>query len=240
MSNTMNIKPVGERMNDGFIQLSFTLPVHKKDIPEAVNRMCRQMNLTQPEIAHITALDHNLHYVQLFARMANEVAIQIATVELIENYRNREEIERQMPHHLTIVGACTGTDAHTVGLDAILNKKGYKGVKGLGSYACFSVVNLGSQVSNVKLIAEIEKHKADVLLVSQVITHHNVHIHNLTELIDMLEATELRSNLVCIVGGPRINDQLATELGFDAGFGIGSTALDVANFLFQKNKTKTV
>lgn len=235
-NNTIHIKPVGDRMNDGFIQLSFTLPVPQNGIADAVNSMCRQMNLTQPEIAHITALDHNLHYVQLFARMEKEITIPIAANEFIAEYKSREEIERQMPHHLTIVGACTGTDAHTVGLDAILNKKGYKGVKGLESYACFSVVNLGSQVSNVKLIAEIEKHKADVLLVSQVITHHNAHIHNLTELMDMLEATGIRRGLLCIVGGPRISQQLATELGFDAGFGIGSTALDVANFLFNKYK----
>lgn len=234
MNNTTNIKPVGDRMNDGFIQLSFTLPVAKNNIAEAVNITCRQMNLMQPEIAHITTLDHNLHYVQVFARMEKEITVPIAATEFISEYKSREEVEQQMPLHLTIVGACTGTDAHTVGLDAILNKKGYKGVKGLESYSCFTVVNLGSQVSNAALIAEMEKHNADVLMVSQVITHHNVHMQNLTELTDMLEATGLRSKLLCIVGGPRITLQLATELGFDAGFGIGSTALDVANFLLHK------
>lgn len=231
MNHIINIKPVGDRMNDGFIQLSFTLPISKSSVTNAVNNMCRQMNLIQPEIAHISTLDHNLHYIQIFARMANEVPVLIKAKEHIKENKSKEEIEQQISKRLTIVGACTGTDAHTVGLDAILNKKGYKGVMGLESYSCFSVVNLGSQVSNLNLIAEIEKHNANVLLVSQIITHNNSHIHNLTELIDMIEALGLRSKLVCVVGGPRINHQLAIELGFDAGFGIGATAIDVANFL---------
>ena len=32
---------------------------------------------------------------------------------------------------IRVAGACIGTDAHTVGIDAILNMKGYKGDYGL-------------------------------------------------------------------------------------------------------------
>lgn len=239
MNPSLNILPVGDRMNDGYVQVSLTLPVPKNAVTDAVHSLCRQMNLSQPEIAHITPLDTHLHYVQLFARLAQPVAVSL-TVNLpsMTGYLSREEIEKRLSVPLTIVGACTGTDAHTVGLDAILNKKGYKGIKGLESYGCFTVVNLGSQVSNAALIAEVEKHKAGVLLVSQVVTHHNAHIHNLTELSDMVEATGLRDHLLCIIGGPRISHQLVTELGFDAGFGIGTTALDVANFIYSNYKTK--
>jgi beta-lysine 5,6-aminomutase beta subunit len=47
----------------------------------------------------------------------------------------------------------------------------------------------------------------------------------------VLEAEGLRDELVVIAGGPRISHQLATELGFDAGFGPGSFAEDVASFV---------
>ena len=52
-----------------------------------------------------------------------------------------------------VVGACTGSDAHTVGIDAILNYKGYAGDKGLESYKGFEVYNLGAQVENDQLAA---------------------------------------------------------------------------------------
>ena len=38
----------------------------------------------------------------------------------------RDEIGRK----ITILGACTGTDAHSVGIDAIMNMKGYAGEYG--------------------------------------------------------------------------------------------------------------
>ena len=41
---------------------------------------------------------------------------------------------------------CIGTDAHTVGIDAILNVKGHAGEKGLEYYREIRVVNLGAQV----------------------------------------------------------------------------------------------
>ena len=41
---------------------------------------------------------------------------------------------------------CIGTDAHTVGIDAILNVKGHAGEKGLEYYREMRVVNLGAQV----------------------------------------------------------------------------------------------
>ena len=72
--------------------------------------------------------------------------------------------------------------------------------------------------------------KADVLLVSQTVTQKDVHIQNLTNLIELLEAEGLRDKFVVCCGGPRITHELAKELGYDAGFGAGKYADDVASF----------
>jgi beta-lysine 5,6-aminomutase beta subunit len=94
--------------------------------------------------------------------------------------------------------------------------------------------NLGMQVLNEDLIAEAIEKGADALLVSQVVTQKDVHIQNLSELIDMLEAEGLREKLIVVAGGPRITHKLALELGYDAGFGAGTTAPDVASFVVQE------
>ncbi|MEX2104061.1 MAG: hypothetical protein WD907_01840, partial [Bacilli bacterium] len=74
----------------------------------------------------------------------------------------------------------------------------------------------------------------DALLVSQVVTQKGVHIKNLTELIELLEAEGLRKRFLVICGGPRINHEMALELGFDAGFGPGNLAPDVASYVVQE------
>ena len=239
---SITIRPMGDRSNDGQIQLSFTLPVGLELAHVATAELCKNMNLVDIQIAHMQPLNNFNTYVQVFAKTNFDVKISLLPIDQKPKLLSRDEIIKRRQYGLArikIIGACTGTDAHTVGLDAILNKKGYKGEKGLESYPFCSVVNLGSQIKNIDLIRIVEEKKAQVLLISQVITHQNVHLHNLTELMDMLEATNLRKNLLCIIGGPRITHQLALELGFDAGFGLGTTALNVVNFIcffFERKK----
>ena len=138
----------------------------------------------------------------------------------------RENIGRK----IVVVGASTGTDAHTVGIDAIMNMKGYAGHYGLERYNMIDAYNLGSQVPNEDFIKKAVELKADVLLVSQTVTQKNIHIKNLTNLVELLEAEGLRKKIVLICGGARITHQLAKELGYDAGFGPGKFADDVATF----------
>jgi beta-lysine 5,6-aminomutase beta subunit len=142
----------------------------------------------------------------------------------------RERIGRKV----VVVGACTGFDAHTVGIDAIMNMKGFNHHFGLERYAELDTYNLGAQVPNEKLIEYALKVKADVILVSQIVTQKDVHIQNLTELIELLQAKGLRERFIVCAGGTRIGNKLAVELGYDAGFGKGSYAEHVATFIIDK------
>jgi len=49
--------------------------------------------------------------------------------------------------------------------------------------------------------------------------------------VELLEAEGIRDKVVLTCGGPRIGHELAKELGYDAGFGTGSFAEDVATFV---------
>ncbi len=85
-------------------------------------------------------------------------------------------IKRHLRRKLVVVGACIGTDAHTVGIDAILNIKGFAGEKGLEYYREIKVVNLGAQVLVPELVARAREEKADAVLVSQVVTQRDAHL----------------------------------------------------------------
>jgi beta-lysine 5,6-aminomutase beta subunit len=145
-----------------------------------------------------------------------------------------ERVAKRLGRRIVVVGACTGSDAHTVGIDAVLNYKGYAGDKGLESYKCFEAHNLGAQVENVELAARARALKADAILVSQVVTQRNCHKDNANALVDLLREQNHRDKVLLLLGGPRIDHKLALELGFDAGFGPGTKPSDVANYLVHR------
>src|SRR5436309_2473313 len=61
-----------------------------------------------------------------------------------------------------------------------------------------------------------------------------VHARQLTKLVDLLEAEGLRDRFLLICGGPRLSNTFAKELGYDAGFGSGSTPSAVAAWIAQE------
>ncbi len=234
------VRPYGDTLDDGRLQISFTLPVpHGPEAVEAARQVARDMGLVDPQVYHSKDLGDGYSFFVVYATFTKSIdftAIKVAKVESprMDYYEINDFIRDQLGRKVTILGACTGTDAHSVGIDAIMNMKGYNGEYGLERYPMVNAYNMGMQVPNEVLVAEAVDKNADALLVSQVVTQKDVHIKNLSELVDMLEAQGIRDRLIIVAGGPRISHELALELGFDAGFGPGTTAADVASFVVQE------
>lgn len=230
------VSPYGDTMNDGQVQLSFTLPIKDDDSGvEAARQLAIKMGITEPLIASHRALDEAFTYYVVYGAVRHTVNLDEIKVETIEQTvlsmaETDDFIRERLGRKLVVVGASTGSDAHTVGIDAIMNMKGYAGHYGLERYDMIDACNLGSQVPNEEFIEEALKLNADVLLVSQTVTQKDVHVRNMTELVELLEARGIRDQFVLIAGGPRISNDLAKEIGYDAGFGPGKYADDVATF----------
>lgn len=233
------VKPYGDTINDGKVQLSFTLPIPASaEAKEAAKRTAEKMGLKDVEVTHMKDL-HKFSFFIIYGSSTHQVNVEEIEIpkvneEVMDFYEINDFIENNIGREIVVVGACTGTDAHTVGLDAIMNMKGFAGEYGLERYPQIDAYNLGSQVPNEDLLAKAIELNADAILVSQVVTQKNVHIKNLTELIELIEAENLRKEMVVTIGGPRIDHELATELGFDAGFGVGTLPPDVATFLAKE------
>ena len=234
------LKPYGDTMNDGKVQLSFTLPVTDSDrAVEAARRYAEAMGLKDPDVVHHQVLDKEFTFFVVFGSCSHTINYEDVKVHALEiNTMSMKEtdayIKENLGRNIVVLGATTGTDAHTVGIDAIMNMKGYAGHYGLERYKMLDAYNLGAQVLNEDFIKKAIEMKADVLLVSQTVTQKRVHIHNLTELVELLEAEGLRDKIILIAGGPRITNELAKELGYDAGFGPGKYADDVATFFAEE------
>ena len=180
--NLKKLRPYGDIMDDGVIQLSFTLPVEvSPEAREAAVQLTQKMGFEQVKVATMEQAAEGFSFFVIYGRLKHTVDFtQIAVVKVEAAKRSREEIDEmirtQIGRKLILLGACTGFDAHTVGIDAIINMKGFAGDYGLERYQWFDARNLGAQVQNEDLLNLAIQEKADAILVSKVVTQHNIHI----------------------------------------------------------------
>src|SRR5690606_16815308 len=152
------IRPYGDTSDDGMVQVSFTLPLpHDRRAEAAARQLAVKMGVDPPLVAHARAVGEAHTFFLIYGPAAHQV--DLATVEVTERefaMLNPREINttirRTLRRKLSVVGACVGTDAHTVGIDAILNLKGVAGEKGLEYYRELKATNLGAQVPVPDLI----------------------------------------------------------------------------------------
>lgn len=233
----MAIKPYGDTMNDGKVQLSFTLPISWSEAAdEAARQLVVKMGFHDVQVVEGRAIATGFSTFVVYASTAQSIdESAIAAPSVKTRAMSMDEIDayvrEQIGRKIRIAGACIGTDAHTVGIDAILNMKGYKGDYGLERYHMFETFNLGSQVAVEDFVRFAKEHAVDALLASQVVTQKGSDIKNFTALVELLEAEGLRDHVVAICGGPRVTNIMASELGYDAGFGRGTLPSEVAAFV---------
>jgi beta-lysine 5,6-aminomutase beta subunit len=237
------IRPYGDTTGDGRIQVSFTLPVpygteEEQALAEgAAAQLAGKMGLDPAMVVHAKAMGPDFTFFIVYGSVRHLVDLAEVTVARREypllpaaeiNLRIRSSLGREM----VVVGATVGVDAHTVGIDAILNVKGHAGEKGLESYREMRVVNLGSQVAVADLVARSVAEHADAVLVSQVVTQKDAHISAARQISAAFsEESGVSRRPLLVVGGPRFDPAMATDLGVDRVFSRGTTPREVASYL---------
>lgn len=231
------VKPYGDTLNDGAMQLSFTLPVNWSEAAdEAARQLVVKMGFSDVAVVEGRSVAPGFSFFVVYARTPHAIDFSTISAPSAKTHAmSMEEIDQlvrdRLKRKVRVAGACIGTDAHTVGIDAILNMKGYKGDYGLERYQEFETFNLGSQVSVEELVRFAKEKRIDAILASQVVTQKGSDIANFTALVELLEAEKLRDNVVLLCGGPRVTNLMAAELGYDAGFGRGTLPSEVAAFI---------
>jgi beta-lysine 5,6-aminomutase beta subunit len=235
-----SVVPYGDTWGDGMIQVSFTLPVPPDARAREIGRVLLvSMGLEEPQIVHVAPADRDMTFYVAYARTPvavdpEDIALSDVEAPALGFDEVNALIARELGRPIVVLGAAIESDAHTVGIDAILNMKGFAGDYGLERYPQIAAVNLGAQVPCERLVREAQERSADALLVSQVVTQKQVHARQLTKLVDLLEAEGLRDRYVLVAGGPRLSHPFAKELGYDAGFGPGTRPSQVAAWLAQE------
>ncbi len=240
------VRPYGDTTGDGMVQLSFTLPLTVgKRAEGAAAQLARRMGMDAPMVVHAKAISDGFTFFVVYGPVSH--VVDVAAVEVLEREypllspaEANAVVKESLQRKLVVVGACIGTDAHTVGIDAILNVKGWAGEKGLGYYRELRVVNLGAQVSVPDLVEQARLEGADAVLVSQVVTQRDAHVHNTTTMSAAFrEAFPAARRPLLVVGGPRFDEAASAALGVDRVFGRGTTPGEVASYLVHAVVART-
>ncbi len=231
------IKPYGDTLNDGLVQLAFTLPVaNGARAKKAAEVYVARLNFQDIQVSSAKEIAKGFTYFVVFARALPEldysqIQASQAQVEQLDFCQINGLIKTELNRVVTLIGASIGSDAHSVGIDAIMNMKGYNQDYGLERYPGLRAINMGAQIPATELVERAIQERAEVLLVSQTVTQKDTHIRNFTELVELLEAEGLRHRFLLIAGGARVSHDLAVELGYDAGFGPGTLPSQVASYI---------
>jgi beta-lysine 5,6-aminomutase beta subunit len=232
------VRPYGDATGDGMVQMSFTLPLpHDKRAEGAAVQLAQKMGLDPALVVHAKALGPDFTFFVVYGPVRHLVELdKVQVVEreypLLSPREVNGAVKARLRRKLVVVGACIGTDAHTVGIDAILNIKGFAGEKGLEYYREIKVVNLGAQVPVPELVQRAIDERADAVLVSQVVTQRDAHLHNTAEMSAAFrEALPAHRRPLLVVGGPRFDESATAQLGVDRIFGRGTTPGEVASYL---------
>ncbi|GAA0745495.1 OAM dimerization domain-containing protein [Dactylosporangium roseum] len=232
------VRPYGDTTGDGMVQVSFTLPLPAGKRGEgAALQLAGKMGIDPAMVVHSRAIGEQHTFFVVYGRVNHlvepgKVVVAERDYPLLSAKEVNAGIRSRLRRKLVVVGACIGTDAHTVGIDAILNVKGIAGEKGLEYYRECRVLNLGAQVSVPDLVEHARVERADAVLVSQVVTQRDAHLHNAREMSAAFrEAFPAARRPLLVVGGPRFDERMAGDLGVDRIFGRGTTPREVASYL---------
>jgi beta-lysine 5,6-aminomutase beta subunit len=240
MSTTL-LRPYGDTTGDGMVQLSFTLPMaHSKVAEGAAAQLANKMGMDPALVVHARPMGPDFTFFVVYGRVHHLVDPSAVREDERDNPQLTPKevnaaVKAGLRRRLVVVGGCIGTDAHTVGIDAIMNIKGFAGEKGLEYYRELRVVNLGAQVSVPDMVARAVEEKADAVLVSQVVTQRDAHLLNTREMSAAFrEAFPAARRPLLVVGGPRFDETMAAELGVDRLFTRGTTPGEVASYLVHR------
>jgi D-ornithine 4,5-aminomutase subunit beta len=225
------LRPEVEKAGDGVVCVTLFVP-ERPDLAEAAAlELARRMGLRDPEVIHARVMHPAEGSVfEIKGVLADAVRASALTIPEREQRLPHAEIEAVIrPRNVQVVAATVGEDEHSVGLQEILDIK-HGGIERYG----FRCHYLGTSVPLGRLLDAAQQHDARVVLISTIVTHHEMHRRHMQHLDELARERGLRERLILIGGGSQVTNELARECGMDAGFGRGTTGQDVASFIVRR------
>ena len=231
--STSFIKPEVQWLGDGVITLDLFFPTDEFTAEAAALEVAKQMKLTSAEVIHKEVL-HPSEGTRI--QLKGTVGFDIDSSKLVlpkkEELLPEDEILKYVKkHELKVIAGTGGSDEHSVGMREILDIK-HGGVEKYG----IKYTYLGTSVPIEKFIDAAIETNAQVVMISLIISHDDIHYKNMQKLHDYAVEKGVRDRLILLAGGTQVTPELALKYGMDQGFSRGTKGIHVASFIVKKHK----
>jgi D-ornithine 4,5-aminomutase subunit beta len=229
------LRPEVEKHGDGVVCVTLFVPASPRLAEAAALEMATRMGLKKPEVISRRLL-HPAEGSVFEIKGVLDVAVKVDEIPLTARLEPLADAEIEAwvrPRNIHVIAATVGEDEHSVGIREILDIK-HGGIEKYGFHCHF----VGTSVRVERLLEEVERAGARVVLVSTIVTHADVHKENMQRLHELARRCGVRERLLLIAGGTQITDELARACGMDAGFGRGAKGRDVASFVVRTLRTQ--
>ncbi len=229
------VRPEVEKWGDNIVCVTLFVPAAERLAEAAALEMARHMGLQDPEVIHRRVM-HPAEGTLFEIKGVFDMPMRTDLLTLTEREArlSEEEIEAWVrPRNIHIVAATVGEDEHSVGLHEILDIK-HGGIEKYG----FHCHDLGTSEPIEELLDMAEKVDARAVLISTIVTHGDVHKQHMKRLNELAVERGVRDRLLLVAGGAQVSDELARQLGLDAGYGRETHGWDVASFLVRALREK--
>ncbi len=225
------LKPEVEWSGDGWLEVTLFLPVEELVAEEAAHQIGEKMGLKNVEVIHRETM-HPSEGTLIEMKGQVDFAIDLDELEIPEKDIPLPEDEIRgfvKENPLQVVAATVGEDEHSVGLREIIDIK-HGGIEKYGIKTRY----LGTSIPINKVVDAAIETDADIIMISTIITHNDVHRENMKKLHDLCRERGIREDVLLIGGGTQVTDEIAKKCGMDAGFGRGTTGEQVASYIVKK------
>ena len=119
------VRPYGDTTGDGMVQTSFTLPVPPGPRAEgAALQLARKMGIEPAMVVHSSGIGTGFTFFVVYGSVRHLVDLDAVRVEeraypLLSPGEVNAAIKARLRRSLVVLGACIGTDAHTVLTEAV-------------------------------------------------------------------------------------------------------------------------
>ena len=227
------LKPEVEWLADGVVTVDLFFPTNVRIAEAAALVVGKNMNLKDVEVIHKEVMHPSEGTrIQLKGVVDFEIEVdKLVLPELIDTLTEEDIFKFVKENHVKVIAGTGGNDEHSVGMREILDIK-HGGIEKYGIEYNY----LGTSVPIEKFIDAAIEENANVILISLIISHDDIHYKNMQKLHDYAVEKGVREKLILIGGGTQVTPKLARESGMDQGFGRGTKGIDIASFIVKKLK----
>ncbi|QMS85165.1 D-ornithine 4,5-aminomutase subunit OraE [Candidatus Xianfuyuplasma coldseepsis] len=227
------LRPEVQWLGDGTVTVDLFFATDERTAEAAALVTGEKMNLTDVEVIHKEVL-HPSEGTRIQIKGTFNVDIKIDELELpevVEAHSEEDIIQYIKDHPINVVAGTAGNDEHSVGIREVLDIK-HGGIEKYGMKYTY----LGTSVPIEKFVDAAIETRSQVIMMSTIISHDDVHYKNMKKLHNYAVEKGVRDQLILIAGGTQVTPEIARNSHMDQGFGRGTKGIHIASFIINKHK----